>query len=224
MGFAFVFHQHCSTGTSIKTAILSMNSSSSRLAICTASGTDAFVMFSSPLNGFFFKRDSNCFRFQPTNRSQLVLQTRDVCCKKLLSTNLSTSSATHSTFFASFGALLNHVVGCAMPSMFFTATFTICSSPDNILTNSTCHNLQSSGCACIKSRSSRRCLPRTACIHTAMSSGIRSTHHLTVRLRKIVTQIHRCHVDHVTMTQSIPCGILHGVLSISESHRPCRCL
>ena len=35
MGFVFVSNQHCSTGTSCKTADLSINSSSSRLALCT---------------------------------------------------------------------------------------------------------------------------------------------------------------------------------------------
>ena len=42
-------------------------------------------------SGLFFTREPNCRRMQPTDCSQLVLQTNDDCCHKLLSMNLSTS-------------------------------------------------------------------------------------------------------------------------------------
>ena len=37
--------------------------------------------------------------------------------------------------------------------------------------------------------------------------GLSIQHHLALRSHEIVTHVHRCHVDHVTLIQSIPCGI-----------------
>ena len=107
--------------------------------------TDVLVIFSCPLNWFFVSRDPNCCRFsQPvvlnwSFRPVMIGATRFFrrACRLLCnSLNL----------FAITNAVLNHVVGSALPSM-VTVTFTTCSSPDNFWTNSLCHDLELSGYA-----------------------------------------------------------------------------
>ena len=53
--------------------------------------TDDIVIFSCPLNEFFFARDPNCRQNLPTDYSQMVLQTRGDCCHNLLWMNFSTA-------------------------------------------------------------------------------------------------------------------------------------
>ena len=143
LGFAVVSNQHCSTETSFNTASLSMNSSSSRVAnlqslwtepVAGDVVTDVLVIFSCPLIGL------------PTDWFQLVLQTREMMAATSFSGRTCRLLCNSVNLFATFGPLPKHVDGVTLPRM-FTVTFTRYASRDHFLTNSSCHDLDSSGCA-----------------------------------------------------------------------------